>query len=250
MRHAVREPHKNRSRRTSCSAGTVLTGHSKRRPSLKKGRGKRHSATQQIALRHPGRSLTQTLLVFWRVPPGTPPATPNTTRRAGSLSFLLRAKQCSQLWSAALLRTVPSRCKGDTKVVSMAKLSPVEDGLASTGCRLRCRGSSSPCVWKKDRFGHGLPPPRMTMDLTECQERRGAKTTKSVFFFLRKRRRKRRPTEREASPAESRRRLHQNTAYAHLWSFSRKRGRASPKGFKRGLKKKRWFGLNLPLNPP
>ena len=49
------------------------------------------------------------------------------------------------------------------------------------------------------------------IDLPECQERRGAKTIWSVFFEM-------------ASPAESRRRLHNNTAYAHLWGFSRKAG--------------------------
>ena len=47
-----------------------------------------------------------------------------------------------------------------------------------------------------------------TIELPECQERRGAKTIQSVFF-------------EKASPAEGRRRLHKNTAYAHLWGFSR-----------------------------
>ena len=47
-----------------------------------------------------------------------------------------------------------------------------------------------------------------TIELPECQERRGAKTKKSVIF-------------EKASPAEGQRRLHKNTAYAHLWGFSR-----------------------------
>ena len=51
-------------------------------------------------------------------------------------------------------------------------------------------------------------PRTATIELPECQERRGAKTIQSVFF-------------EKASPAEGRRRLHKNTAYAHLWGFSR-----------------------------
>ena len=59
-----------------------------------------------------------------------PTSAPNTTRRARPrsptnsgqvLSFLLRASSnAAPLWSAALLRAVPSRCNGDTMVVSMA----------------------------------------------------------------------------------------------------------------------------------
>ena len=61
---------------------------------------------------------------------------------------------------------------------------------------------------EKDRIWHRLPPPRTTtIELPECQER-GAKTIESVFF-------------EKASPAEGRRRLHKNTACAHLWGFSR-----------------------------
>ena len=68
------------------------------------------------------------------------------------------------------------------------------------------RFESPPLPGKKIDFGTDsllFPLRTATIDLPECQERRGAKTIKSVFF-------------EKASPAECRRRLHMNTAYAHL----------------------------------
>ena len=88
----------------------------------------------------PGRFLAQTLL---KMPPRNsavspdhlpPTSAPKTTRRPRPrspdnsgcvLSFLLRASSnAAPSWSAALLRAVPSRCKGDTIVVSTANCAP------------------------------------------------------------------------------------------------------------------------------